>query len=160
MNQRPKFSISYYLIVFSFILFMETMYFSGSAVKELPYSNFKDLVQKNKVESVIIETGKIYGLLKPDQKPSKAAEQTQTATKKNDAAKSVSPPPPGFTPQQKQTPWYLNFEKKLAQSKRPAARKFNANSRSFPSTIQPCWKICNSMASPTREKSNRIFFPI
>ena len=118
MVQRSKFSIGYYLMIFLFMLFLETMFFSGSAVKELPYSKFRNLIEKNKIESVILESDKIYGLLKSEQAPSKAATQTNSATKETDTGKGATPPKPGFTPQQKQTPWYLNFEKNLAQSEK------------------------------------------
>jgi cell division protease FtsH len=111
MVKRSKFSIGYYLIMFLLMLFLESMFFSGSAGKEMPYSKFRDLIQKNKIQSVILESDKIYGLLKPEQAPLKAASQTQNLTSKADAEKSSSPSKPGFTPQQKQTPWYLNFEK-------------------------------------------------
>jgi cell division protease FtsH len=117
MTQRPKFSIGYYLTIFLLMLLLESMFFSGPAVKELPYSKFRELIQENKVESIIIESDRIYGLLKSEQAPSKAATETTTETKNSDTKKSVASPKPGFTPQQKQTPWYLNFEKKLAQSK-------------------------------------------
>jgi len=118
MVQRSKFSLGYYLMIFLFILFLETMFFSGPAVKDLPYSKFRDLIQKNKIESVILESDRIYGLLKSEQAPPKAAPQTNTATKKTDTEKGPLPPKPGFTPQQKQTPWYLNFEKNLSQSEK------------------------------------------
>ena len=36
MIRRSKFSIGYYLIMFLGILFLETMFFSGPAVKEIP----------------------------------------------------------------------------------------------------------------------------
>ncbi|MGW8302778.1 MAG: ATP-dependent zinc metalloprotease FtsH [Desulfobacterales bacterium] len=116
MVKRSRFSIGYYLTMLLLMLFLETMFFSGSAGKEMPYSKFRDLIQKNKIESVILESDKIYGLLKPEKPPSKAATQTKSATKKADANKTSSAPNPGFTPQQKKTPWYLNFEKNLTQS--------------------------------------------
>jgi len=116
MVKRSRFSIGYYLTMFLLMLFLETMFFSGSAGKEMPYSKFRDLIQKNKIESVILESDKIYGLLKPEKPPSKAATQTKSATKKADANKTSSAPNPGFTPQQKKTPWYINFEKNLTQS--------------------------------------------
>jgi cell division protease FtsH len=97
------------------MMFLESMFFSGPAVQELPYNRFRDFIQKNKIESVILEPDRIYGLLKSEQAPPKAATQSTSATKKADTGNSVSPPKPGFTPQQKQTPWYLNFEKNLAQ---------------------------------------------
>jgi cell division protease FtsH len=115
MVQRSRFSIGYYLIMFLLILLLENMFFSGPAVKELPYSEFRDLIKENKIESVIIETDRIYGIKKSEQPPSKTAAQTIPA-KKADTEKGASLPKPGFTPQQKRTPWYLNFEKNLTQS--------------------------------------------
>jgi cell division protease FtsH len=115
MVQRSKFSISYYLTTFLLILLIENLFFSGSAVKELPYSTFRDLIGKNKIQSVIIESDKIYGLMKAEQASQKKAEQTSTQTKNNNEENSTSPPKT-FTPHQKQTPWYLNFEKKLSQT--------------------------------------------
>ncbi|UCF91974.1 MAG: ATP-dependent metallopeptidase FtsH/Yme1/Tma family protein [Desulfobacterales bacterium] len=123
MIQRSKFSIGYYLMMFLLMLFLETMFFSGPAVKELPYSTFRDLIQKNKVKSVILESDRIYGLLKSEQAPPKAATQASTATPKTGTEPSPSPPKPGFTPQQKQTPWYLNFGKNLAQSEEARRRE-------------------------------------
>ncbi len=118
MIQRSKFSIGYYLIMFLIMLFLETMFFSGPAVKELPYSKFRDLIQKNKVESVILESDRIYGLLKSDQAAPKAVPQTGSAAKKTETEPPPSSAKPSFTPQQKQTPWYLNFEKNLTQSEK------------------------------------------
>ena len=62
MVQRSRFSIGYYLIMFLLILLLENMFFSGPAVKELPYSEFRDLIQANKIQSVIIESDRIYGI--------------------------------------------------------------------------------------------------
>ncbi|MEJ2730486.1 MAG: ATP-dependent metallopeptidase FtsH/Yme1/Tma family protein, partial [Deltaproteobacteria bacterium] len=118
MVQRSKFSIGYYLIIFLLMLFLESMFFSGSAGKELPYSKFRDLIAKNKVKSVIIESDKIYGLLKPEQAPAKAVSQTHSTGSKADNGKNSSPSKPDFTPQKKQTPWYLSFEKNVARSKK------------------------------------------
>jgi cell division protease FtsH len=115
MVQRSRFSIGYYLIMFLLILLLENMFFSGPAVKELPYSEFRDLIKENKIESVIIESDRIYGTKKSEQNPPKTAAQA-SPTKKDDTEKNASIPKPGFTPQQKRTPWYLNFEKNLTQS--------------------------------------------
>jgi cell division protease FtsH len=117
MIQRSKFSIGYYLIIFFLMIFLESMFFSGPAVKELSYSKFRNLIQKNKIESVILENDRIYGLLKSEQSSPKADKQTNPAVKKPDTGKSPSPAKPGFKPQQKQTPWYINLEKNLTQSK-------------------------------------------
>ncbi len=118
MIQRSKFSIGYYLTIFLLILFLETLFFSGPAVKELPYSKFRDLIQNHKIESVIIEPDRIYGLLKSEEAPPKAAVQTNAAQASSGTEKSASTPKPGFTPQQKRTPWYLNLEKNLTKSEK------------------------------------------
>ena len=118
MIQRSKFSIGYYLIMFLLMLFLETMFFSGPAVKELPYSKFRDLIQKNKVQSVILESDRIYGLLKSEQASPKTAAPIGSAANKTEAGTPPASTKPGFTPQQKQTPWYLSFEKNLAQSEK------------------------------------------
>ncbi len=123
MIQRSKFSIGYYLIIFLLMLFLETMFFSGSAVKELPYNKFRDLIAENKIDSVILEPDKIYGLLKPEAVSPKGTVQTNSATQKTGTEKKAASPKPGFTPQQKQTPWYLNFEKNLAQSEKARRRE-------------------------------------
>ncbi|MEJ2474805.1 MAG: ATP-dependent metallopeptidase FtsH/Yme1/Tma family protein, partial [Desulfobacterales bacterium] len=64
MEKRSKFSIRYYLILFAAILLMETLFFSGPAVKEMSYSKFRDLLQQDKIEQVVIEPHKIFGMLK------------------------------------------------------------------------------------------------
>jgi cell division protease FtsH len=98
MEDRKKFSLGYYLIIFSLILFLETIFFSGTAVKEIPYSKFRDLIRTNKIQSVIIEPDRIYGLMKS----AHAADKTKTAA-------AASEEPFSFIPHQKHTPWYLNF---------------------------------------------------
>jgi cell division protease FtsH len=118
MVQRSKFSIGYYLIIFLLILFLESMFFSGPAVKKIPYSEFRDLIQKNKVQSVILESDRIYGILKSGQDPKKAAAQSGSAAKITEAGKSSASSKPGFRPQKKKTPWYLNLEKNMARSER------------------------------------------
>jgi cell division protease FtsH len=118
MVQRSRFSIGYYLIMFLLMLLLENMFFSGPAVKELPYSKFRDMIKENKIESVIIEPDRIYGIQKSEQTPPEAGTKTAGAAKKTDTQKSTLSSKPGFTPQQKQTPWYINFEKNLTQSEK------------------------------------------
>jgi cell division protease FtsH len=117
MNQRPKFSIGYYLATFLFFLILESMFFSGPAAKEIPYSEFRDLIQENNVQSVIIETDRIYGLRKPEQASPEAATPTNSVGNETDTGKGAAASKPGFKPHRKQTPWYVSFEKKLSQSK-------------------------------------------
>jgi cell division protease FtsH len=118
MVQRSRFSIGYYLIMFLLILLLENMFFSGPAVKELPYSKFRQLIEEDKVESVIIEPDRIYGIQKSEQAASKSEPPPAGAIAEGDTEKSAPPAKPGFTPQQKQTPWYISFEKNLTKSER------------------------------------------
>ncbi len=93
------------------------MFFSGPAVKELPYNQFHDFINENKIESVILESDRIYGLLKHGLLPSKIAPTTNTPTNQDDGSKNTASPNSGFTPKQKQTPWYVNLKKAIGQSK-------------------------------------------
>ncbi|HSQ85287.1 MAG TPA: ATP-dependent zinc metalloprotease FtsH [Desulfobacterales bacterium] len=113
MENRKKFSLGYYLMIFTLILFLETIFFSGTAVKEIPYSKFKDLIQKDKVQSVIIEPDRIYGLMKG---PHAAVKP------KTDPADSEEPF--NFTPHQKHTPWYLDFKKLTDKRHQERDRQF------------------------------------
>jgi len=113
MEDRKKFSLGYYLMIFSLILFLETIFFSGTAVKEIPYSKFRDLIQQDKVKSVIIEPDRIYGLKKIPHTAGKS---------KTDPA--VSEEPFNFTPHQKHTPWYLDFNKLRGKRQQERDRQF------------------------------------
>ena len=113
MEDRKKFSLGYYLMIFSLILFLETIFFSGTAVKEIPYSKFRDLIQTDKVQSVIIEPDRIYGLKKMPHTVGKS---------KTDPA--VSEEPSNFTPHQKHTPWYLDFNKLTGKRQQERDRQF------------------------------------
>jgi cell division protease FtsH len=113
MENRKKFSLGYYLMIFSLILFLETIFFSGTAVKEIPYSKFKDLIQQDKVQSVIIEPDRIYGLKK----------MPPTAGKSK-ADPAASEEPFNFTPHQKHTPWYLDFNKLRGKRQQERDRQF------------------------------------
>jgi cell division protease FtsH len=116
------------------MLFMETTFFSGSAVKELPYSKFRDLIEKDKIKSVILEPDKIYGLLKSDKVSPKNVTQTNGATKKDGTEKSAAVSKPGFTPQQKRTPWFLNIERRLAQSEETRRQEIQRQFKVVPLT--------------------------
>lgn len=85
MNERARFSVVYYLWVFLLILFLESMFFSGASVKEIPYSEFLSRVEKNQVKAVVLTQDEIYGEMKgpddkPDEKKSDAIEATETRT--------------------------------------------------------------------------------
>ena len=93
MKQQHKFSISYYLLVFFSIFLIESIFFSGTAVKEIPYSQFRNLLTGNHIQSVIVEADHIYGLEKGP-------------ASKNSTTHGESP---AFQPPHKKAPWHLNF---------------------------------------------------
>ncbi len=74
MNQRARFSVVYYLWVFLLILFLESMFFSGPSVKEIPYSEFLTRVGKGEVKAIVLTQDEIYGEMKgPDDDGEKKA---------------------------------------------------------------------------------------
>jgi cell division protease FtsH len=111
MEPRQKFSFTYYLLLFAGILLMESIFFSGPAVKEIPYSQFRKLLQADQIQSVVIEPDKIYGQVKP---PGKDLPATDPDAKGQDV----------FTPQQKRTPWHLNFSRLVKKQQQARDRQF------------------------------------
>jgi cell division protease FtsH len=113
MEDRKKFSLGYYLLIFTSILFLETLFFSGTAVKEIPYSKFRDLIRTDKIQSVIIEPDRIYGLLKKAHADGKSKTTSDASEDQSD-----------FTPHQKHTPWYLDFGKLTGKHQQKHDRQF------------------------------------
>ena len=93
MKQQHKFSLSYYLMVFFTIILLESIFFSGAAVKEIPYSKFRDLLVNDRIQSVIVEENRIFGL-----------EKTAASTDKRTDEET-----PVFQPPHKKAPWNLDF---------------------------------------------------
>ncbi len=93
MKQQHKFSLAYYIFVFTTIIALESIFFSGTAVKEISYSRFRDLLTSNKIQSVIVESNHIYGLKKAPKSEKQSAEKQSTS----------------FQPPRKKAPWNLNF---------------------------------------------------
>jgi hypothetical protein len=87
MEPRFKFSLGYFLMLFALMLFLDSVFFSGPAVHEISYSDFRDLLREDKVQSVILEQDRIYGLDKPFAKVNTST--TEHADSKGSA---------GFTP--------------------------------------------------------------
>ena len=113
MEDRKKFSLGYYLLIFTSILFLETLFFSGTAVKEIPYSKFLNLIRTDKIQSVIIEPDRIYGLLKKAHADGKSKTTSDASEDQSD-----------FTPHQKHTPWYLDFGKLTGKHQQKHDRQF------------------------------------
>ena len=121
MQQRHKFSLSYYLFVFLTIIMLESLFFSGAAVKEISYSHFRQLLADNQLQSVILESDRIFGLEKP---PQATAASTAAKGAAKEASKGAAKPAADFQPARKQAPWHLNlnlFGEKPAPS---AAQQF------------------------------------
>jgi cell division protease FtsH len=110
MQQQSKFSITYFVFLLAMFLLLDSVLFSGTSVKEIPYSQFRDLIQQDKLQSVIIEKDKIYGLMKAEQ-PSSSAD----ASKKD---------PPTAAPSRHRTPWRLNLGGESRENKEEMKRKF------------------------------------
>ena len=113
MEPRFKFSLGYFLMLFALMLFLDSVFFSGPAVHEISYSDFRDLLREDKVQSVILEQDRIYGLEKPFAKVNTST--TEHADSKGGA---------GFTPQKKRTPWYLDFGRLSRDREQEVQRQF------------------------------------
>ena len=85
------------VVLLAVFLLLDSLFYSGTSVKEIPYSSFRDLIREDKVQSVVIEKDKIYGLLKANDAPSS-----------KDASKEE---PPIVTPKRNRTPWSLSLGK-------------------------------------------------
>ena len=90
MENRTRFSILYYLVVFMAIFSLNSMLFGGSGVKKVAYSEFLDRVKNDRVEEVVLTEDTLYGLLK--------------SPKSESAKGQTDVDPPG-----EHTPWRLNW---------------------------------------------------
>ena len=93
MDKKATFSIWYYVSIFGLILLLETLFFSGYSVKEIDYSEFRNKLENNRIETVVLTKDYIYGTFMPD-KPD---------------AHHVKPD--NLTPPVRHTPWYVNLDK-------------------------------------------------
>ena len=108
MKQQHKFSLSYYLMVLFSVILLESLFFSGAAVKEISYRRFRDLLANNRIQSVIVEENRIFGLEKSNSSTADGA----------DAA------PPVFQPPHKKAPWNLDFGLSDEEGKQKVERQF------------------------------------
>ncbi|MGB8335681.1 MAG: ATP-dependent zinc metalloprotease FtsH [Desulfobacterales bacterium] len=122
MEKRSKFSIQYYLALFAAILLMETFFFSSPAAKQMSYSKFRDLLQQDKIEQVVIEPDKIFGLLKAPQN-----HQESEAASKKEAPITVP---------RKKTPWHLNLSRLSKEAKDQIKRQFTVVRLDDPKLLQ------------------------
>ena len=76
MQGRTRFSLGYYLLVFAAIFGLQTFFFSGPGVEQIPYSDFLERVKRDRVEEVVITDESIVGVMKSEEKPGKPASPT------------------------------------------------------------------------------------
>jgi len=93
MDKKATFSIWYYVSIFGLILLMETLFFSGYSVKEIDYSEFRNRLEHDRIETVVLTKDYIYGTFMPE-KPD---------------ADHVKPD--NLTPPVRHTPWYVNLDR-------------------------------------------------
>ncbi|MEC4677003.1 MAG: ATP-dependent metallopeptidase FtsH/Yme1/Tma family protein, partial [Nitrospirota bacterium] len=113
MEKRAKFSVWYYLIVFGTIFLMDSLFFSGYAVKEISYSDFRDRLAAGQIERVVITEKKIHGTMK-------SPDSEKTGRVKSGAGKEGET----FSPVSKHTPWRLRLKELKAERERKLKQQF------------------------------------
>ncbi len=89
---------------------LQMVLFSGSAVKEIPYSEFRERLARGTIESVVITQEKIYGRMKK-------ADSLSAENAGGDSSGNIEPP-------QAQTPWRLRLAEIEKQHKEELRRQF------------------------------------
>ncbi len=64
-DKKPRFSPVYYIVVVLIILGLQLAFFWSGSSEEIPYSKFREYIQKDRIESVKIAPERIYVNLKP-----------------------------------------------------------------------------------------------
>ncbi len=111
MEKHTRFSIWYYIIVFSTILFLDYLLFSAPKVKEISYNQFRDWILQNKIKSVVLTQTKIYGVLKT------SADTLKKPEKESKSPQNIETP-------QKKTPWRLKWGEMQKKYKEQQKREF------------------------------------
>jgi cell division protease FtsH len=89
VEKRAKFSLWYFLFLLIGILILESIFFAHPKGREISYSRFLNLVNSDSVKSVVIETNKIYGLLKTNPDSLKKTKTTTASAVKADSLKKA-----------------------------------------------------------------------
>lgn len=63
-NNKPKFTAVYYVLAIVILIGIQLTFFWSSTTAELPYSEFKKMLDEGKIESVQISPSRIYATLK------------------------------------------------------------------------------------------------
>lgn len=132
MEKHTKFSVWYYILILGGIFLMDYFLFSKPQVKEISYSEFRDLLNQNKIQSVVLTQNKIQGLLKaPDSTKAKTADTTKKEVADSAAAKKTA-----YAPTPAATPWRL----RLQQQKKKLAREFTVVRVNDPQLVEDLQK--------------------
>jgi cell division protease FtsH len=98
MKPKARFSILYYFFILAVMIGLQSLFFNSPGSKEIPYSDFRDSLNINRIENVIITETEIIGLFKSHDSISDAI-----AVKKDSVG--------AFKPVLKKTPWRLELQK-------------------------------------------------
>jgi cell division protease FtsH len=119
LERRARFSLLYYLWVFGLILVIDSLFFSGPQVPDIPYSEFLDRVTQDKVDSVVLTPQQIYGEMKTAEDLAKTATAPAPAPTAAPVAAHPSPATAGaaaaehaehaIVAPEKKTPWRLDL---------------------------------------------------
>ena len=113
MEKRIKFSIFFYLLIFALIFAAQSLFFSGPAVEEISYKEFRDRIEAGKVETVVLTSDKIFGMMRtPD--------SAQTITAKDKAAHEQHT----VDVAQQKTPWRLRWSEMEKEHDEMVKRQF------------------------------------
>ena len=113
MEKRIKFSIFFYLLIFALIFAAQSLFFSGPGVEEISYKEFRDRIEAGKVETVVLTSDKIFGMMRtPD--------SAQTITAKDKAAHEQHT----VDVAQQKTPWRLRWSEMEKEHDEMVKRQF------------------------------------
>ena len=113
MEKRIKFSIFFYLLIFALIFAAQSLFFSGPGIEEISYKDFRDRIEAGKVETVVLTSDKIFGMLRtPD--------SAQTITAKDKAAHEQHT----VDVAQQKTPWRLRWSEMEKEHDEMVKRQF------------------------------------
>ena len=161
MEKRTKFSFIYYLFILLSIFVFETLFFSGPEIKELSYSEFRELLAANKIEMVVITQNKITGVLKPaaskkkDTPPASMEEKKITAVPTQPEAQMEASAQAQSA--QKETPEALKKPEKK-QSEPAKTQTAQKNKTWWPKFLYPPWRLkLKQIEEQNEDKIKRSF---
>jgi cell division protease FtsH len=110
VERRTKFSLGYFLVVLAVFIITDYLFFGQSQVEEISYSEFRNRITSDSVESVVLTQDKIYGLMKAT---------GEAGAGKAAGSKKASPEPPS-----KPTPWRVRLQEFESERAEELKRRF------------------------------------